>query len=398
MKKLIAITLFILLAVNQLSAPIVFAETVTRQFPVSPYKVGGYDFKGPVSYSDGSFWHLGEDASAKAGTQVMAPSDGKVMFSKYAGSFGYVVILEHADGYCSIFGHLAKNNRTTLGVTVKRGDNIGVIGTKAENGNWPEHLHWGIHSGSFGANQGQWPSWAMGRSSAGNSIPSGWMDPTDWVNAAVNRLTENVSVNSAIQTAGETVEYVFIPTATGKYEIRTNGDTDTYGTLLDSTYKILKENDDTYGTNFCLVSDLQGGQTYRIRVRNYYRDRTGNFSICVCLQPSNVPLPTVTPALPPQTPTPTTTPVAPVQPQPASSDNLRLDIRMARYGSSGNAVDITQNVRAFIQQDERIDIQVANALCDYDPVPNVSKQLVVTYRNRWNEEYRLTIQEGSACT
>jgi len=76
------------------------------------------------------------------------------------------------------------------------------------------------------------------------------------------------------------------------------------------------------------------------------------------------------------------------------STDLRLDIRRALYGANDRFDDITSKVRPFIVNDERIDINVNNDLCGYDPVPNVKKKLIVTYRNRWNEERRITINEG----
>jgi murein DD-endopeptidase MepM/ murein hydrolase activator NlpD len=51
---------------------------------------------------------------------------------------------------CSLYGHLG-SGIVGVGTTVTKGQQIGVIGTYAENGHNPEHLHFGLYPGPYSA-------------------------------------------------------------------------------------------------------------------------------------------------------------------------------------------------------------------------------------------------------
>ena len=157
------------------------AAYIQWSYPMSPYADGGFDFPGPVNYSDGRFWHLGQDVKGAAGASVYAAAEGVVKHTASRSLFGNVVILEHADGTCSLYGHLGPSGLPGIGSTVSRGSRIGYLGTTAQNGGWAPHLHWGVHVGAFGVANGSWPSWAAGRATASNPMPPGWKDPTQYV-------------------------------------------------------------------------------------------------------------------------------------------------------------------------------------------------------------------------
>ena len=93
--------------------------------------------------------HLGIDIWGDAGTPVYAFMGGMIhsfAFNNRFGDYGATLILLHQlDGiaFYSLYGHISLNdiNNIQAGQYVTRGEEIAHIGTPAENGNWPPHLH-----------------------------------------------------------------------------------------------------------------------------------------------------------------------------------------------------------------------------------------------------------------
>ncbi len=109
--------------------------------------------------------HLGLDVFVPAGSSVHAPLDGIVVDVAIRGDaldYGGVVALEHRTGtgvaFYTLYGHLAHEvtGRVTPGQAVAAGDVIGLIGSPAENGAWPSHLHLQLALTSFGRGV-DWP-------------------------------------------------------------------------------------------------------------------------------------------------------------------------------------------------------------------------------------------------
>ena len=55
-------------------------------------------------------YHDGHDYSAKIGAEVYATANGRVRRSKYWGSFGNYIEIDHGNGYVTAYGHLSKRN------------------------------------------------------------------------------------------------------------------------------------------------------------------------------------------------------------------------------------------------------------------------------------------------
>lgn len=96
--------------------------------------------------------HLGVDFWLPAATPVHALLDGVVVTAvNDAGvkAYGGLVILRHQEEgleFYSLYGHLSVASTTNLevGTRIRAGDEIGVLGHRAENGNWAPHLHFQI--------------------------------------------------------------------------------------------------------------------------------------------------------------------------------------------------------------------------------------------------------------
>jgi len=85
--------------------------------------------------------HTGIDIPAPAGTRIIAAADGYVRLSGWHGGFGITVIIDHGNGYSTLYAHNSRN-RVEVGQRVNRGDHIADVGTTGmSTGN---HLHFEI--------------------------------------------------------------------------------------------------------------------------------------------------------------------------------------------------------------------------------------------------------------
>jgi len=86
-------------------------------------------------------YHQGIDISTEKGQPVYATADGVVESAAYSGDYGNLVVVKHAFGLATRFGHLSAFN-VTPGQNVKRGDIIGSVGSTGRSTG--AHLHYEI--------------------------------------------------------------------------------------------------------------------------------------------------------------------------------------------------------------------------------------------------------------
>ncbi|OIJ67264.1 transglycosylase family protein [Streptomyces mangrovisoli] len=106
---------------------------------------------GPIGtpyHANGSLWskgyHTGVDFVVPTGTSVKAVEAGRVVTSGWGGSYGYQVVIEHADGRYTQYGHLSAIS-VKVGQTVSAGQRIGRSGATG-NVTGP-HLHFEVRTG-----------------------------------------------------------------------------------------------------------------------------------------------------------------------------------------------------------------------------------------------------------
>ncbi|QOV33897.1 transglycosylase family protein [Streptomyces ferrugineus] len=101
----------------------------------------------------GALWsrgyHTGVDFAVPTGTSVKAVGAGRVVSAGWEGSFGYQVVIRHADGRYSQYAHLSA-------ISVKDGQSVGAgqrIGRSGSTGNSTgPHLHFEVRTGpGFGS-------------------------------------------------------------------------------------------------------------------------------------------------------------------------------------------------------------------------------------------------------
>lgn len=105
---------------------------------------GAYEYfvspvKGHVSQEFNLISHPGIDIVTAKNENVKACLSGTVIYSGYTLKDGFVLLLDHANGYVSVYKH----NKTVLknvGTKVQIGDPIAIVGNTGENSSGP-HLH-----------------------------------------------------------------------------------------------------------------------------------------------------------------------------------------------------------------------------------------------------------------
>lgn len=131
------------------------AQSTTKAAPANPefaspvFGQVTYDYsKDKLSYSktlDQWMTHEGLDISSERGAQVKAVADGVVSDIKNDPRLGVVIVIDHQNGYKSVYGNLAADDMVTVNLRVKKGDVIGSIGNTAlyEVAEAP-HLHFEV--------------------------------------------------------------------------------------------------------------------------------------------------------------------------------------------------------------------------------------------------------------
>ena len=139
-------------------APVTAGSITTSDIGKLDWPVEGrivYRFGRDTLPSGGVIRWNGIGIAAAVGTPIRAVESGRVRLVGQFGTYGLTVVLEHGNGYYSIYSHL--NSATVkLGAAVTRGETIGAVG--GQNSDYGPHLHFEIR----GENQIA-------------------LDPTDWL-------------------------------------------------------------------------------------------------------------------------------------------------------------------------------------------------------------------------
>lgn len=96
-----------------------------------------------TSYGAGQGMHFGVDFLARCGTTVVAIGDGVVaeVDNRFRGAGPHNLLIDHPNGYTSLYGHLLARPRLEPGQLVQRGDPVGVSGDPDRTCFSRPHLH-----------------------------------------------------------------------------------------------------------------------------------------------------------------------------------------------------------------------------------------------------------------
>ncbi len=130
------------------SASQVVRQGVLGGFPLpSPSEeLLGYGWRLRPTSSEVAF-HSGVDLKAAVGTPVLTVGDGIVAFADSRGAYGNLVVINHANGKQTRYAHLELMS-VQPGQQVKKGEQIGTVGTTGSPDVQEPHLHFEVRSNS----------------------------------------------------------------------------------------------------------------------------------------------------------------------------------------------------------------------------------------------------------
>jgi murein DD-endopeptidase MepM/ murein hydrolase activator NlpD len=97
-------------------------------------------------YTAGQGLHFGLDFTAPCGAEVVAIGDGVVVEIDTHGAPPHSLIIDHPNGYTSLYGHLLERPTLQIGQPVKQGDVVALSGDSFETCRSAPHLHLEIRS------------------------------------------------------------------------------------------------------------------------------------------------------------------------------------------------------------------------------------------------------------
>jgi murein DD-endopeptidase MepM/ murein hydrolase activator NlpD len=125
---------------------------VLRRVPI------GLPVRAPISSSFGGRqsphtglpqFHTGVDFAAERGSPVVATAYGTVHQVGYLGGYGLSVVIDHGNGWQTLYAHLSRVS-VPVGAVVRRGEKVGLVGDSG-NSTGP-HLHYEVRVDSKAMN------------------------------------------------------------------------------------------------------------------------------------------------------------------------------------------------------------------------------------------------------
>lgn len=90
-------------------------------------------------------WHKAIDIANHNSGPILAADSGTIIHAGWDSSgYGNMVMIDHGNGYVTLYGHMLSNLRVVVGQTVKKGDQIGTMGSTGRSTG--THLHFEIRT------------------------------------------------------------------------------------------------------------------------------------------------------------------------------------------------------------------------------------------------------------
>ena len=126
-------------------APKATPAAAPKQISTTPFSAGSGQFAWPVGgiiTQYFAFYHSGVDIAGSTGTAVGAADSGRVVSVLYENyGYGYHVIVDHGNGYQTLYGHLSRID-VSVGQNVSRGSQLGLRGSTGRSTG--PHLHFEV--------------------------------------------------------------------------------------------------------------------------------------------------------------------------------------------------------------------------------------------------------------
>ena len=135
------------LSYNSIANEIIEHQDYLLSYPaIYPVEIDQRKFSSRFGYRRDPFtkkrqFHDGDDFSTNVGENVIATANGIVRSSRYYGSFGNYIEVDHGNGYVTAYGHLSKR-LVQKGDRIERGDIIAKVGNTGKS--TAPHLHYEV--------------------------------------------------------------------------------------------------------------------------------------------------------------------------------------------------------------------------------------------------------------
>jgi murein DD-endopeptidase MepM/ murein hydrolase activator NlpD len=93
-------------------------------------------------FSGSETFHAGIDIAKDAGAPIKATADGKVVYAGWGGGYGKLVVVDHANGISTLYGHNSEL-KVSVGQRVRRGEVLALMGSTGESTG--PHCHYEVH-------------------------------------------------------------------------------------------------------------------------------------------------------------------------------------------------------------------------------------------------------------
>jgi murein DD-endopeptidase MepM/ murein hydrolase activator NlpD len=126
---------------ERLDARRTYLESMPSLWPTRGFLASGFGVR-LSPFTDTKVFHQGLDIGAAKGNPARAAAGGKVVRSGFESLYGNLVVIDHGNGYRTLYAHLSER-LVEEGDIVQRGDEIGKVG-KTGRTTGP-HLHYEVH-------------------------------------------------------------------------------------------------------------------------------------------------------------------------------------------------------------------------------------------------------------
>jgi murein DD-endopeptidase MepM/ murein hydrolase activator NlpD len=113
-------------------------------WPLNGRLMDGFGHRSDPFSGEGAM-HTGIDISAPMGTGVKATADGIVMYANWNSGYGRCVIVDHGNGYQTLYGHLSHID-VIEGEEIRQGEMLGRVGSSGRSTGTHLHYEVRIHS------------------------------------------------------------------------------------------------------------------------------------------------------------------------------------------------------------------------------------------------------------
>ncbi|MFZ2539938.1 MAG: M23 family metallopeptidase, partial [Oscillospiraceae bacterium] len=125
---------------NATFAPIIYTGPITFPIVKDYHITSTFGFRDHPSQGISEF-HTAVDIGAVKGTPIKAAADGVVIKSEKSGSLGNHIIIDHSNGFLTVYGHCDKLI-AKVGARIREGEIIAKVGSTGDStGN---HLHFAM--------------------------------------------------------------------------------------------------------------------------------------------------------------------------------------------------------------------------------------------------------------